>query len=522
MGGLVNTFGSILGTNSNSGLNYQAQGANVQRPQTPEELAAAQQQSNQALGQQQNFVSALNAQNGIGNQSNIFNQQQGLNADLNNLNGTQNNANAMSLQSGLAGQLAGQNAVQNQSNVFNQQQQLANQLGQLSRGQGPNPAMAQLANTTGQNIQQQAALMASQRGAGANAGLLARQAAQVGANAQQQAVGQGAAMSAQQQIAAMQALQGQQGLMANTSANQIGQQQSANQAIANQSAQQIAMQQAGINSGATQAANQIAQQANALNSFNQQAQNNTGQIMGGLGAQNQAAVNMQSNLNNANSSIANQAAQQQGKFWGGAMNGAGSAAMMAQGGMVQHYDDGGPITDSSLGPQSSFGKRMAQFAQGFNDANTTQANGQKPDSLEQGGNTMGKALVQGISGLFSPDEAAGAGGGSAPLASTGLANVSMAAMYKGGKVNAMVSPGEVYIPPQKVNAAAKTNNPIMAGRQIPGKAKVKGDSLKNDTVPAKLEEGGIVLPRTVVNSKNPGKAASDFVHAILSKNKLRK
>ncbi len=89
-------------------------------------------------------------------------------------------------------------------------------LGQLqdqAQGGGPNPALAQLALTTGHNVKNQAALLAGQRGVGANPGLAARQIGQLGADVQQQAVGQGAAMRAQQTIAAQQQLQQQQSLL---------------------------------------------------------------------------------------------------------------------------------------------------------------------------------------------------------------------------------------------------------------------------------------------------------------------
>ncbi len=94
-------------------------------------------------------------------------------------------------------------------------------------------------------------------------------------------------------------------------------------------------------------------------------------------------------------------------------------------------------------------------------------------------------------------------------------------MASGGVVPAMVSPGEAYIPPSKVDDVAAGAKPQSAGRMIPGKAKVKGDSLKNDTVPAKLETGGVVIPRTVMNKKDDGKAASKFVQAVLAKSTLR-
>jgi len=74
---------------------------------------------------------------------------------------------------------------------------------------------------------------------------------------------------------------------------------------------------------------------------------------------------------------------------------------------------------------------------------------------------------------------------------------------KGGKVPAMVSPGERYLPPKEVEKVAKgEKSPLKAGEKIPGKAKVKGDSLKNDTIPETLEEGGVVIPRHIMNKKN--------------------
>ncbi len=78
---------------------------------------------------------------------------------------------------------------------------------------------------------------------------------------------------------------------------------------------------------------------------------------------------------------------------------------------------------------------------------------------------------------------------------------------KGGeseKVPAMVSPGEVYLPPDAVERVKHGADPLKEGMRIPGKAKVKGDSLKNDTVPADLDVGGVVIDRKHVG--HPDKA----------------
>ncbi len=73
----------------------------------------------------------------------------------------------------------------------------------------------------------QAALMAGQRGAAANPGMIARQAAQQGGALQQQAAGQGATLQAQQQLAGMNALQNQQAMMQQLAGTQVQQQQNA-------------------------------------------------------------------------------------------------------------------------------------------------------------------------------------------------------------------------------------------------------------------------------------------------------
>ncbi len=120
--------------------------------------------------------------------------------------------------------LQAQNGLLNQANVFSQQQGLANQLQSVANGGGPNPAMAQLNQATGANVANQAALMAGQRGSGANAGMMARLAAQRGGDLQQQAVGQGATMQAQQSLGAMAQLAAQQANMGNMANTQVGNQ----------------------------------------------------------------------------------------------------------------------------------------------------------------------------------------------------------------------------------------------------------------------------------------------------------
>ena len=60
---------------------------------------------------------------------------------------------------------------------------------------------------------------------------------------------------------------------------------------------------------------------------------------------------------------------------------------------------------------------------------------------------------------------------------------------------------------------------MRTGGTVPGQAMVKGDSLKNDRVPAMLSPKEIVLPRSVTLSKNPGAAAKAFVDKIKASHK---
>ncbi len=167
-----------------------------------------------------------------------------------------------------------QNGLGNQTNVFNQLQGVAS-------GTGPNPAQAMLANSTGQNVANQTAMMAGQRGASANPALIARQAAQQGANTQQQAAGQAAALQAQQQLGAL----NQMGGLANQQANQLA---AANQAYTNAAlqGQQNVNQGAGIYNNAA-----VGMQSNLNNNNAELTKQNNGMmadlvknITGGVGS----------------------------------------------------------------------------------------------------------------------------------------------------------------------------------------------------------------------------------------------
>lgn len=355
--------------------------------------------------------------------------------------------------------LQAQNGIQNQSDVFAQQQAFAQQLQDQANGVGPNPAQIALENATGQNIAQQAALMGSQRGTSSNAGLIARQAAQQGAGIQQQAVGQSALMQAQQQLAARQQLQQQQAMMAGLSGQQVGQ-----QAAATMGMNQAAQSEQGILTGA----------ASNLNTVN-------------------------ANLSGQEGQIAQLNAKNQMDMFGGAMKGAAMAVAynggVVKNGTVQNYADGGAVDDK---PGKSFANKfLSGWAgdeavgspyQGSGPASAESQNGKVYDGSQAAGKAIGGGLKNLISSLGGSGTEAGGGGG--------FDTTMVAEAAHGGQIKN-----------------------LKPGGHVPGKASVPGNSIKNDTVPAILSPGEIVIPRTHANDPEKAKA---FVAAILARKRMRK
>jgi hypothetical protein len=250
-GGVLGAVGNFLGTTNN----FQGTGANIQAGTNAAQLNNAYTGTQGALAQQQGVTNTLNG---------------GLNQGAN----TESN--------------------------------LTNQLTAEANGQGPNPALASLNQQTGQNIAQQAALAAGQRGGGANVGLLARENAQQGAATQQQAVGQAATQEAEQQLAA-------QGNLQNLASNQVAQ-----------------------GTGATQA-------------LNQTQQGEQGILQNANTANNNANVSQQSNLNTTNASVAAGNQSTTGNILSGIGSGLSSVAGfigLAKGGLVK-MDKGGNVLDAN-------------------------------------------------------------------------------------------------------------------------------------------------------------------------------
>lgn len=392
---------------------------------------------------------------------------------------------ALTGQQGLLAALQAQNGLQNQSQVYGQLQGIASG--------AVNPAQAQFNQNTSANVANQAALMAGQRGASANVGLMARQAAQQGAATQQQAVGQEATQQANNQI------------------NAIGQ------------AGQLATTQAGQQIGQTNA-NVQAQQAEQANLLNAQQGFNT------------STVASQGNVNTANAGLAQTQMTGQQALIGGLMNGAGAAAgsggggggaastaamAAAGGGEIEKMAGGGDtspavttpgVYSGTQGPVSGFG----QFLKGATGNNQPASTAQQPmptngpQALQTGASNLVKALS-------SPSQ-------NSPDASvTSTANVSDFA--QGGMVKCLLSPGEIKLTPDEVQMVMSGRvSPMEVGEKVKGTPKVKGDknSYANDTVEDRVPEHTIIVPRSETQSSDPDKNSKQFVKNVIAKKRARK
>lgn len=306
---------------------------------------------------------------------------------------------------------------------------------------------------------------------------------QTALNANQNALGQ----QLQEQIAGRgpnpaqtQYLQNVQNNIANTQ-GQIASQRGLNPAVAAKlgaNAGAAANQQAAQQSSLLQQQQQLGATANYANLLGQEQQGN-------LGYQ-QLYVNPNVAAMQTNAAVANANQQQSAGLVGGLLGGVGSAlsGLLAHGGEVKNYEEGGFVDSDPTTPQNSALSSIGKYLSGKGD-----------QSIQGMGSGQGGYLSQG----FGPLGAMGGSGGSqVSKGISGLLSGAAEGMAKGGKVHN-----------------------FKPGGPVPGKAKVAGDSLKNDTVNAKLSPGEIVLPRTVVNGPNAPDKSARFVAAILAKKGIR-
>lgn len=407
----------------------------------------------------------------------------------------QGNQQALQQQQALLNALQQQGGIQNQSNVYGQFQNIA-------AGRGPNPAQAMLNQATGQNVANQAALMAGQRGSSSNVGLMARQAAQQGGNLQQQAVGQGATLQAQQALNALNSA----GNMANAQvANQIGATNANTAAQQNEQAQLYgvqgdvnkiaAAQQGNINNVYGQLANTNMQGQQGMIGGIMKAIGSGASMMGGMGGGGGGMaeggdVESEPTPTFASDSGAKALEEGVGSVAGGggdksSSGGGGGSSMMSMLPMLaMAAADGGDVSAPLAAQQTS--SQAPSFAQFLKGATSRSNKASSEPAPSFGGNTGAQALYEGASSL-----------------GAGIKNEMAQGYYKGGPSD--------YRSGGKVNAKSQFQ-----------KASKKGDSYANDKIPAVLSEHEIVLPRTVTLSKDPIGEASKFVAAVIAKRRAKR
>lgn len=273
--------------------------------------------------------------------------------------------------------------------------------------------------------------------------------------------------------------------------------------LASQNAAEANQQAAG--QGALMGAQQqLAAQQNLQNLYGQQAQQNLQNISTSGQLANQASLGTQGI--NAGTSAQNAAATQ--NTASGLLNSIGGAASMgggggkAHGGFVEKFADGGsvvaqPFASGNFGKSNAsadIAKQMMQSA-GINFYPT----GMTPVSFGPGAAASAPAQLV-------------AGG---PMDATGIAQAAPVMMAsKGGKIPEHLHPVAQIYHPDFMQAKGTTQLKSEGGK-VPGKAKVKGDSPKNDTVETMLSPGELVIPRSVMGSKDPVQGAADFVASKL-------
>lgn len=399
-------------------------------------------------------------------------------------------------------------AQKNLTDVLSNQGALANQLLQQSQGAGPNIAQLQLQQATNQNIQQGAGLIGSQRGM--NPALAARVIAQQTAAANQNAAGQSGVLRAQQQLAAQQGLANVYGQQAGENLTNLGQltqaQTAANQSNAGaaaQNAQQGAGLAGGILGGVSSAISSFLAEGGEVESPQKKLQRllvSPGNKVvpmhladGGLSlfGNSMIPVVQPAPSTYMPTSGGNYGSATPSSYGAGLSVGQGLASLFSK----SKSSPADPLAGAtSLGSTSSYDPTLTAFGNA---------------AANNPGQAAGNAGFAG-DGVINPDET----DQSITQGDTAYKNAA-----HGGKVPAMVSPGERFIPPKYVEAVRNGKKKASeVAPKFPGKARVSGDDEENDTIPVKLPTGGVVVKRTKANSDED---AREFLQQI-AKDKAKK
>lgn len=214
----------------------------------------------------------------------------------------------------------------------------------------------------------------------------------------------------------------------------------------------------------------------------------------------QAQENIAGQQINAGTSAQNAAANQ--GTTSSLIQGGTSAALMAamnKGGEVKSYAGGGQVSASN-----QIAQQMLQHA-----GVPMWGSGVQPIDMNIPGKKQGQVgtLAGGPMDTQGMAPAGGASGLSDAISGAGPAMLA----YKGGKIPVHLEHIAKIYHPHAFIPASNTEQLKAKGGKVPGKAQVSGDSIKNDTVKTMLSPGEMVIPRSVMQSKDPAEAAKEFV-----------
>ena len=442
---------------------------------------------------------------------------------------------------GIAGALTVQNgynasAPTSGATIGQQQAQLAGQLQNEAAGNGPNPAQIQYQQNANQIARQQASDYANNRAL--NPGLAARMAGNTAAQVGQTAAGTAAAQQAQQQLAA-------QGQMANlTGQEQQGYEQA--QGINAQVAQNNTNSVQNTSGGLLQSIPVIGSIFAKGGEVKKYANGGTIQVRGVANMSNAGDITPESfggpgNMSSLFSSgPSNFGAPQLTQPELGSSAGFGKSPVSLGGSQMASQlsaapdltaDAGGAAT--GMGGADALSAELSQVAPLAATAALAKG-GQVPKSLAgkylttarpkmknmaSGGDIdsgfmaaatqNGSNYANSLSGTSTPSSVPGKGsssGAGTPI--TGMMGGAASALP--GLMSGMSNGG-------LMKSGGKVKAPVKSER-----AAVKGDSYKNDKVPAMLSQGEIVIPRHITMQPNAPQKAAAFVQAVLNKKRMGK
>lgn len=274
--------------------------------------------------------------------------------------------------------------------------------------------------------------------------------------------------------------------------------------VANQNALAAGQRGAGQNVGMIQ--RQAAQQGAGIqqNAAGQAAALQAQQSLGAIGQMGGVAQQQVGNQANVQNALNQNTLQAQNQILNSINNQNGAQTGLAKQQMIQDANTISGLTGgigTALGTIGGGGGGTTDFGTGDNSSGQVVDKGIAAIGFATGGPVMAQP--------------------SGPKSNIGRAMMLQVPMANGGQVPALVSPGENYLTPKDVSQVKAGANPLAVGEKIPGKPKIKGDSYQNDTVHKDLQEGGIIIPNSIMQSKDAKKKAAEFVAAVLKKQSLK-